>query len=411
VRYAPDGTKFVSVSSDKLARLYDGKEGTQIAERDVHKGSIYACSWAPDSSKFATASGDKSLKLIDGTSLAELASHDFGKTPLDMVVGCAWADAGVVAYTLGAALSVHDPASLAPVGEAQYGHNQSINHLLYTGGKLLSCSFDSPDEGKSLTGAVRSWDLSTGIASNFSGAGHGSRVLKLGAFADGTLATLALDQTLIFSTNGTYGTKLTLENCPKDMAVGSATGVVIDVKDEIRTFTVSGGLGASKRLSISPMCVAMAKTDDLVAVGNEDNSVTVLDGSLNVKHTLSQHKGQVAAIAFNADGTKLASGCANKELVVWDPRAGTPLVTGITGAHRARISCFSWSPSGTLASAGVDSLILVWDLDAKVAKHKIQNAHQSGGVNALAHVNDDELASCGADACIKIWTIGAVGLS
>lgn len=51
VRFSPDGSKFISVSSDKKGILYDGKTGEKIGElssEDGHKGSIYAVSWSPD---------------------------------------------------------------------------------------------------------------------------------------------------------------------------------------------------------------------------------------------------------------------------------------------------------------------------------------------------------------------------
>lgn len=52
VRYSPDGSKFISVSSDKNGLIYDGKTGEKIGElsaEDGHTGSVYAVSWSPDS--------------------------------------------------------------------------------------------------------------------------------------------------------------------------------------------------------------------------------------------------------------------------------------------------------------------------------------------------------------------------
>lgn len=54
IRYSPDGTKFITVSSDKKGMIYDGKTGDKIGElasEDGHKGSIYAVSWSPDSKR------------------------------------------------------------------------------------------------------------------------------------------------------------------------------------------------------------------------------------------------------------------------------------------------------------------------------------------------------------------------
>lgn len=51
MRFCPDGSKFITVSSDKKGLLYDAKSGEKIGElsmEDGHKGSIYAVSWSPD---------------------------------------------------------------------------------------------------------------------------------------------------------------------------------------------------------------------------------------------------------------------------------------------------------------------------------------------------------------------------
>jgi WD40 repeat protein len=58
VRFSPDGSKFISVSSDKKGILFDGKTGEkigQISSEDGHKGSIYAVSWSPDGKQVSLA--------------------------------------------------------------------------------------------------------------------------------------------------------------------------------------------------------------------------------------------------------------------------------------------------------------------------------------------------------------------
>ncbi len=181
---------------------------------------------------------------------------------------------------------------------------------------------------------------------------------------------------------------------------------MIDVKGHVHLVS-STKIDKSQKLGLDGLtCVDVAATDDLVAVGRDDNTVALLDGNLGATHTLSLHKGALTAVGFSPDGTKLASGCANKEVVVWDPRAGTPLVTGLQGFHTARLSCLAWSPdSATLATGGVDALVIVWDLEAKAAKKKVVNAHVAGGINALTFVNKETLASAGADGCVKTWAV------
>lgn len=54
VRFSPDGSKCISVSSDKKGVLYDGKTGEiigKLSQENGHTSSIYAVSWSPDSKK------------------------------------------------------------------------------------------------------------------------------------------------------------------------------------------------------------------------------------------------------------------------------------------------------------------------------------------------------------------------
>lgn len=52
VRFSPDGSLVLSVSSDKKGFLFNGQTGEKVGElssQGGHAGSIYAASWSPDS--------------------------------------------------------------------------------------------------------------------------------------------------------------------------------------------------------------------------------------------------------------------------------------------------------------------------------------------------------------------------
>jgi len=166
---------------------------------------------------------------------------------------------------------------------------------------------------------------------------------------------------------------------------------------------------SSKKLPFSPTCVAVSDDDSVLAVGGEDSMVHVLSASdASEKLCLKRHKDQISCVAIAPGGARLASGCANKEVVVWDAKSGEPLVTGLSGFHAARISCLAWSPDGVgLASGGVDACIIVWDLEAKKAKTKITLAHTGGAIRSVVFSSPSELFSTGGDACIKKWSLAA----
>lgn len=251
---------------------------------------------------------------------------------------------------------------------------------------------------------VRCWDLSTGMAAPFSGAPHGNRVLKIGVLADGAAVSAGLDNSLLVScvSPPAHGARIALPGCPKDMGVGSAVIAVVTTDDKL-VLATKDKTTAELKLEHEPTCVAVAPSDALLAVGSSDHNVRLLDLAGKVRATLAQHKGSISCVAFSADSSRVASGCANKEIVVWDAVACAPLVTGLSGFHTTRISCLVFSPAGLLASGGVDGAVFVWD--GKAVKHKMPLAH-AGGVSALAFLSGGgTLASAGLDACIKTWTI------
>jgi len=50
IRFSPDGSRFLSVGSDKNGFLFDGRTGEKLgtlSSENGHTGSIYAASWSP----------------------------------------------------------------------------------------------------------------------------------------------------------------------------------------------------------------------------------------------------------------------------------------------------------------------------------------------------------------------------
>jgi hypothetical protein len=75
---------------------------------------------------------------------------------------------------------------------------------------------------------------------------------------------------------------------------------------------------------------------------------------------LTGHPGQVWAVAWSPDGTRLLTGGGDDGVRVWDAATAEPLhqLTGHTGGVRA----VAWSPDGTrLLTGGGDGTVRVWD--------------------------------------------------
>lgn len=415
VKYAPDGERFLTASSDMSLCVFEGKEGKLLIGQKVHKGSIFGAAWSPDSKQIFTASGDKSVKVFDASTLSELKSVSLGSAVGDMQIGCVWGADSLLSYSLCGALTSLDPTTLAPT-QTTFGHNRPIDKLVYDADakRLYSASFAAVDE-TSATGLMRCWDLSSGLAHAFSTKecpGHASRIYSAAQLADKTLVTCAMDDALVFSSASppAYLAKLSLGHSAKAMGAGAkVVAVVTNSKKLLLCSGESRTAEAEQALEVEPTCVDVSPNDDCIAVGAEDNTIRLLSGSdLRKPWTetfkLEKHTAPLSCVAFAPDSARLASGCVDKRMVLWDVVAGSPLVQ-LNGFHLARISCFAWSSGGVLASGGIDAAIFVWDLEGKKPKLSLRLTHASGGVNSLAFVDETTLASAGSDACIKTWKV------
>ena len=83
--YSPDGTRIVTASTDKTARIWDARTGVQLAVLSGHMPA----SWVPlilaDGTRIVTASADKTARIWDARTGAQLAVFSgYGARPISV---------------------------------------------------------------------------------------------------------------------------------------------------------------------------------------------------------------------------------------------------------------------------------------------------------------------------------------
>ena len=76
--FSPDGSRIVTASDDKTARVWTAASGTLLAELKGHTDVVASAAFSPDGSRIVTASEDKTARVWradTGTLLAELKGH------------------------------------------------------------------------------------------------------------------------------------------------------------------------------------------------------------------------------------------------------------------------------------------------------------------------------------------------
>ena len=95
---------------------------------------------------------------------------------------------------------------------------------------------------------------------------------------------------------------------------------------------------------------------------------------------LKGHSEYVSSVAWNKDGTLLASGSEDKTVKIWDMSSGSPVEKCTLEGHSGGVRSVAWSPDGkTLASGSNDQTVRLWDVERGEEKGTLNKGHENKG--------------------------------
>ena len=157
----------------------------------------------------------------------------------------------------------------------------------------------------------------------------------------------------------------------------------------------------------SPTSSLLLASGNRLISGTVDGSVVIhsLDGSPSQK---LDNASEVTALALSPSGSRLACGCANGLLRLWDMSQSPPIETEALGGHASRIRDVVYNQDETaVVTGGQDRLVQVWNLtvnpllDAKLPEAK-------GPVLDLQFIRDELTIGIGSESSagdLWVWQV------
>lgn len=421
VRYAPDGARMVSVSSDKTGVVYHGETGAVLGKLDAagaHAGGVLSCSWSPDSKRLATSGGDKAVKVWDmgasadgGPPYACVATYVFGARPEDMQNSVCWTSADtIVSTSLDGTINVFSAADVGAGPASRIEGHQApalcievdrASGNVYTGcggGRL--CVWRPQDEART----VYEPRVATGEVATKKAAAV--------CLSGGAVAIAAWDDKLRVgdATTGQLQRTVALGGQPKGVAACGlvpgvflvATGVAVQA---VRA--ADGAVIATAACAWAPTCIDAAEQALVVCVGGADKRVHVFalgaDGASLVEQgeATKEAPAPISVVAVSKDGTQVAAGDTQREIRLYATAGAKEAAkSGKWMNHTTRVTGLKWSPSGKwLASVSTDRRLCVWTPD------------QDAAVLSLDLAGPQPFTACVWADESSLWLLGSDGVA
>ena len=212
------------------------------------------------------------------------------------------------------------------------------------------------------------------------------------------MASSALDSQIRVWDIATHETKVVIA-CPP--AENWHVAFVPDSQGTSNTLAVAGGASRSVKLydvsadGAGAECAALALPSDTHASAHRGND----DASDTTNATFVQ------AVAVSRDGTRVACGAADGTVAVFDAASRT-FLHRLEG-HSAPVRCVAFSPDGkTLYTACDDGHCHAYAAADKSLLDALPG-HKGWVLGVAAASDGNGVATCGADAAVKLWDVRA----
>ena len=267
---------------------------------------------------------------------------------------------------------------------------QSISH----GGGVIGAIGEVAGAVGTAVGAVGTAVGAVGTAVGAVGTAVGGIVVDAVQIAAGVLdLSVRLVATFVWHTDSLSSMTV----IPNGGLIGVAFSNLIELRDPH-----FGTLHATLRHDSPVNSIAFNPDGSLLASGSRDNVVRLwIPDTETLQATLHGHTASVLSVAFSSDGSLLASGSADGTIRIWNPHTETLQAT--LHGHTASVLSVAFSPDGSLlASGSADGTVRLWNLVTETLQATLE-AHMASVLSVTFSPDGLLLASASADGLVGLW--------
>jgi WD40 repeat protein len=178
---------------------------------------------------------------------------------------------------------------------------------------------------------------------------------------------------------------------------------------------------ASKLISIMTLShtdyvsdLAFNADGSLLATGARDGTVTAWAVATGEKTAAfkGHDKGKgVSSIVFSPDGKRLASTATDKTVRIWDTRTGEEVL--VIKDPKTSVTSLAFAPDGKQLVGSLGQTLQLWDAASGKPSRKALTGHKGGVVSVAFSPDGAKLISASTDKTVKLWDVktGRAGAS
>jgi WD40 repeat protein len=397
--FSPDGTRIVTASGDRTARLWDAVTGAEILTLKGHEDGINGVAFSRSGTRIVTLSDDDTVRYWDVATGAQLAM-----LPCTAAHSVVFSRDGKRILVDGKDWSCFLDTVTWKTFLIQRGYGNGT--LSPDGTRIVAPPWE---ETLRMEKTAKIWDTETG-AEIITLRGHEDRIESTAFSPDGTRIVTASDDKTARVWDAATGAEIFTLTGHEDAvisAVFSSDGTRILTRStdwSARVWNATTGAEiVSLRLDKTSIVAAAFSPDDslVVTTGYWDKVVRIWDVTTGTEIITLTGTDHVWSAAFSPDSTRLLTVSRNRTAQIWDVAVAKSLrLTGDSGAVLSAV----FSPNGTriVTAATHGDVARVWDVESR-AELVVLKGHADGVRTAAFSPDGVRIVTASWDRTAKIW--------